>query len=651
MAKEGKDYIVIARKWRPGTFGDVIGQEHVTRTLKNAITGGRVAHAYLFSGPRGVGKTTVARVLAKSLNCIEGPTTDPCDKCAACHEIAQGTSMDVIEIDGASNRGIDEIRNLRESVRYASVGGKKKVYIIDEVHMLTQEAFNALLKTLEEPPSHVVFMFATTQPLKVPPTIVSRCQRFDFRRIPASMISERLKTVCDTDGYKCDESALALIAQRAEGSMRDAQSMLEQVLAFSGGSAKDEDIGSIMGFRGSEAVSKIAGVVIAGDEAAVLNLLGEAFDGGVDPLDLVVSLTEWIRFLLIASIDPKSRELLSLAEETRKNLVKMVKGVSTEHLLSLLSMIADAENNIKRASHQRYLLETVVLRMANVKAIARVSDIVEMLKSPGAVGGSGGGPRPSGTGSGGKAPSSGPEPGTGSPGKASSPPQAGKAAPGRPKPEKGKSAGGAVDTLEPGMDMSSPGPEAVRDGAQTGDVIQSWQDVIEHLRETKIGLASILDLCEPPKFSEGIYWINVPSQFHQSQVRKGQNMRLLTEQVQKITNTSVTLKTRVKVMKDPIARPEPEAADAAETDRRAGAETRAGAESAAGRDAGPGYDARPVSEAEPPRETRAPAEPRAADIASVVEKDPVIRALVENLGGKVVGIRRRKENPKGETTV
>jgi len=624
MAEEGKDYIVIARKWRPGTFDDVIGQEHVTRTLKNAITGGRVAHAYLFSGPRGVGKTTVARVLAKSLNCTEGPTTDPCDKCAACREIAQGTSMDVIEIDGASNRGIDEIRNLRESVRYASVGGKKKVYIIDEVHMLTQEAFNALLKTLEEPPSHVVFVFATTQPLKVPQTIVSRCQRFDFRRIPASMISDRLKKVCDTDGYKCDESALALIAQRAEGSMRDAQSMLEQVLAFSGGSANDEDIGSIMGFRGSEAVSKIAGVVIAGDEAAVLNLLGEAFDGGVDPLDLVTSLTEWIRFLLIASIDPKSRELLSLTEETRKNLVKMVKGVSTEHLLSLLSMIADAENNIKRASHQRYLLETVVLRMANVKAIARVSDIVEMLKAPGAVGGSvgglggglGGGPRSTQTGSGGKAPASGPEPGTAAPKKA-----------GGPKPEKGKSAGGAVvDTLEPDVDMSSPGSEAVLDGTQTGDVIQSWQDVIEHLRETKIGLASILDLCEPPKLSEGIYWINVPSQFHQSQVRKGQNMRILTEHVQKITKTSVTLKTRVKVMEDPIAATEP------------------------GAEAATGYEARPVPEAEPRREKRAPVEPQAADIASVVEKDPVIRALVENLGGKVVGIRRRKESPQGETT-
>ncbi len=629
MAEEGKNYIVIARKWRPGTFDDVIGQEHVTRTLKNAITGGRVAHAYLFSGPRGVGKTTVARVLAKSLNCTEGPTTDPCDECAACKEIAQGTSMDVIEIDGASNRGIDEIRNLRESVRYASVGGKKKVYIIDEVHMLTQEAFNALLKTLEEPPAHVVFVFATTQPLKVPQTIVSRCQRFDFRRIPASMISERLKQVCETDGYKCDESALALIAQRAEGSMRDAQSMLEQVLAFSGGSAKDEDIGSIMGFRGSEAVSAIAGAVIAGDEAEVLNLLGEAFDGGVDPLDVVVSLTEWTRFLLIASIDPRSRELLSLTEETRKKLVKMVKGVSTEHLLSLLSMIADAENNIKRASHQRYLLETVVLRMANVKAIARVSDIVEMLKQPAAGSGSG-----TGRGSGGKPPESEPETPTrgrtesAAPGR-SDESKAEKSKPGRAKPDKGKSDSSTADGIAVGAGMSLPGSDTAFDGARkAGDVIHSWQDVIEHLRETKIGLASILDLCEPPRLSEGVYWIDVPSSFHESQVRKGQNLRILTEQVQKLTNTSVTIKARVRIKEE------------TRTATVSGGGTVSG--SATGPEAGTEFEARP--------EMRAPVEPQAADIASVVKNDPVVRALVENLGGKVVGIRRRKDGPQGERT-
>jgi DNA polymerase-3 subunit gamma/tau len=550
--EEGSEYIVIARKWRPGTFDEVIGQEHVTRTLKNAITGGRVAHAYLFTGPRGVGKTTVARVLAKSLNCAEGPTVKPCGACSACTEIAQGTSMDVIEIDGASNRGIDEIRNLRESVRYASVGGKKKVYIIDEVHMLTQEAFNALLKTLEEPPPHVVFVFATTQPLKVPQTIVSRCQRFDFRRIPAGLISERLKQICEAEGYKCDAGALAMISQRAEGSMRDGQSMLEQVLAFSGGTATDADIGPIMGFRGSETVSKIAQAVIDGDEAGVLKLLGETFDGGIDPLDLVASLTEWIRYLLIASIDPESRELLSLTDEIRAELLKAVDSVSTEHLLSLLSMIADAESNIKRASHQRYLLETVILRMANVKSIARVSDIVQMLKKMESKGTQGSGaPTP------------------------------------KPKPaaESTRGKGRAAQKRDGGLRS-----------AAAGDVVTSWQDVIEHLRESKASLASILDLCEPPSLSEGVYWLYLPSSFHESQVLKSQNLRILTEEVQKLTNTSVTIRTRVK----------------------------------AGLDEGKQSQAR--------------------DIASVLEKDPVVRALVENLGGKVVGIRRRKGGTQDEAT-
>jgi hypothetical protein len=395
--------------------------------------------------------------------------------------------------------------------------------------------------------------------------------------------------------------------------------------------------------------------VIAGDEAAVLRLLGEAFDGGVDPLDLVASLTEWMRFLLIASIDPRSRELLSLTEETRKNLMKMVKGVSTEHLLSLLSMIADAENNIKRASHQRYLLETVVLRMANVKAIARVSDIVEMLRNPGAAGGSGETGEPSGG-----------KPGAGSGGERSTGKGGGRnAAKGRggktsasgsetsggPAGRAGSSgkAGGAVDALQadavmPSSGMQAAGHGAIPDGAQTGDVIQSWQDVIEHLRETKIGLASVLDLCEPPRLSEGVYWINVPSQFHESQVRKGQNMRILTEQVQKITNTSVTLKTRVKVMEDPIAALEIRTADAAGS----------GPEEALSPDAGPDYGAGAGHEAppepEPPQGSSAAREPRAADIASVIEKDPVVRALVENLGGRVVGIRRRKESPQEGTT-
>jgi DNA polymerase-3 subunit gamma/tau len=551
-AEKDDGYIVIARKWRPSTFDEVVGQEHVTRTLKNAITGERVAHAYLFTGPRGVGKTTVARVLAKSLNCQQGPAVEPCGKCSACVEIAQGTSLDVIEIDGASNRGIDEIRNLRESVRYAPVGGKKKVYIIDEVHMLTPEAFNALLKTLEEPPPHVVFIFATTQPLKVPQTIVSRCQRFDFRRIPAGLIAERLGQICQADGYKCEAAALTLIAQRVEGSMRDAQSMLEQVLAFSGGAATEEDIRPIMGLRGSQTVSAIGRAIVDGDDLKVLRLLAEAFDAGIDPLDLVSSLTEWMRFLLIASIDPDSRELLNLTEQSKKELLAEGAKVPAPHLLSLLSMIADAENSIKRASHQRYLLETVVLRMTQVKSIARVSDLLEMLKQ-----GSQGGPS-------------------------------------RATPE------AAQDEPHPRSPRKADRPKKPSQGTVAGagaDVVTSWNDVVESLREKKASLASILDLCEPPRLSQGIYWLYLPTSFHESQVLKGQNLRILTEEVQKLTNTSVTIRTKVS------------------------------------------------TEIEQEKDEQPP------DLDSVVDKDPVIRALVDSLGGKVVGIRRPKASSQdGATT-
>jgi DNA polymerase-3 subunit gamma/tau len=544
--KTSEGYIVIARKWRPSTFDEVIGQEHVTRTLKNAIEFGRVAHAYLFTGPRGVGKTSVARVLAKSLNCAEGPTLKPCGECAVCHEIAQGTSMDVMEIDGASNRGIDEIRNLRESVRYAPVGGKRKVYIIDEVHMLTQEAFNALLKTLEEPPSHVVFVFATTQPLKVPQTIVSRCQRFDFRRIPADLIAARLKQVCETEGYKCDAGALGLISQRADGSMRDGQSMLEQILAFSGGSATEEDIRPIMGLRGSETVSKIAGAVIRGDEADVLRLTGDAFDVGIDPLDLVGALTEWVRYLLVFSIDPETRELQGLTDDTRKTIADQAGGIETQHLLTLLSMIADAEDSIKRATHQRYLLESVILRMTNVKSIARVSDIVEMLKR-------GGGDLP----------------------------------PAETPPKKGKRTG-KPGKAKRDSDRKQDRPPV---SATTADIIGSWQDVVESLRQTSASLASVLDLCDPPKLAEGVCWLQLPTAFHQSQVMKGPNLRILTEELRKLTNNSVTVRTTVK------------------------------------------------AEERPDREET----PKKEDLAALVENDPVIKSLAESLGGKVIGIRRRKE--------
>ena len=561
--KEGS-YLVIARKWRPSSFDQVIGQEHVTQTLKNAINGDRVAHAYLFTGPRGVGKTTIARILAKALNCEKAPTLEPCGKCPACTEIGQGTSMDVIEIDGASNRGIDEIRNLRESVRYAPVGGKKKVYIIDEVHMLTQEAFNALLKTLEEPPPHVVFIFATTQPLKVPDTIVSRCQRFDFRRIGAAEISARLRDICKTDGYACEESALQVISQRAEGSMRDAESLLEQVLAFSGGSATEAEIAPIVGLRGSDMVLKLVDAMGAGERRAVMEIIGEAMDGGIDPSDLASAAMEHIRFLLVASIDPESRELMSLGDKLREATVKSAGALSTEHLLTMLTMLSKSENSIKRATHQRYILEAVLLRMASIGTLVNIKDVIATVEK--IKGGGTGKPRTGG----------------GAPGKSRSSGKAPAKSPGRAHKERGAGHSKKVGHFEGLAQPQAP----ARKGAAQG-IADAWKSVVEGLRNTKASLASVLELGELSNPESGTLLIEFDNKFHEDQVRKGKNLQILTDAVEKLTNTSVVIKTKVK------------------PDRRK--------------------------------------QPASENYDEIATREPVVRAIIDRFGGRVRGIRRPKD--------
>lgn len=571
MPENEESYLVIARKWRPRTFDEVIGQEHVTRTLKNAIKGDRVAHAYLFTGPRGVGKTTVARILAKALNCEKAPTLEPCGKCPACTEIGQGTSMDVIEIDGASNRGIDEIRNLRESVRYAPVGGKKKVYIIDEVHMLTQEAFNALLKTLEEPPPHVVFVFATTQPLKVPDTIVSRCQRFDFRRIGSAEISARLRDICKTDGYACEESALQVISRRAEGSMRDAESLLEQVLAFSGGKATEAEIAPIVGLRGSELVMNMVDAISAGDRRKVLERVGEAMDGGIDPGDLASAVMEQVRFMLVASIDPDSRELMSLVDKVRSATVKSAAKLSTEHLLTMLTMITKSEMSIRRATHKRYILEAVLLRMASVGSLVNIKDVIATVEKM-KIGGPG--------------LSAAPGPATG---KA---PTAGKA---RPK-RTGKPGGAGSPAEAVAARGATPGAGTAVTGSagaaparpkEAGGIAGAWKNVVESLRNKKAALASVLELGELSSPESGILMIEFDNKFHEDQVRKGKNLQILTDAVEKLTNTSVVIKTKVKL----------------------------------GRSRGGG----------------------ARDYNEIAKREPVVKAIIDRLGGRVRGVRQPKD--------
>jgi DNA polymerase-3 subunit gamma/tau len=353
-------YRVFARKYRPQTFEEVIGQEHITRTLQNAITSGRVAQAYLFVGPRGIGKTSTARILAKALNCVEGPTATPCGKCDACLEIAEGRSLDVLEIDGASNNGVENIRELRDNAAYSPARGPYKIYLIDEVHMLTPGAFNALLKTLEEPPEHVKFIFATTEAQKVPATITSRCQRFDLRRISADAIRKNLLLIADKEKILLEGAAAELIARGAEGSLRDAESMLDQCVAFCGDKVTSQDVMSVFGFTSREAVIALLGRILDRDAAGGLKIVAEQSDSGKDLSRLLGDLIGQVRDLLIAGV-------LDRASAPR------------DKLLILLDHLAETESRMKWAADKKLQLDVAVIKAAYLLDQASLDEVIETL--------------------------------------------------------------------------------------------------------------------------------------------------------------------------------------------------------------------------------------------------------------------------------
>jgi DNA polymerase III subunit gamma/tau len=331
-------YQVLARKWRPQNFSDVVGQEHVTQTLVNAIRADRLAHAYLFAGPRGVGKTSVARILAKAINCEEGEPGKPCNQCLSCTEITSGSSVDVQEIDGASNRGIDEIRELRGNINYLPSSSKYRVYIIDEVHMLTLPAFNALLKTLEEPPPHVKFIFATTEPHKVPVTILSRCQRFDFKRIPIHDIVHHLDNIAREEGVHISNTALSLIAREAEGGMRDAESLLDQVVSFAGMTVEDAQVTDILGIIDRELLFQISASIIEGDMKACLQMVDGIYNHGHDMKAFYRNLMQQFRDLLVSLISPEN-SLMELPEGDRERARQQAEKAGRERLQIILNFL------------------------------------------------------------------------------------------------------------------------------------------------------------------------------------------------------------------------------------------------------------------------------------------------------------------------
>jgi len=354
-------YISLYRKWRSQNFEEIVGQEVIVRTLKNAIANNRLAHAYLFSGPRGTGKTSTARILAKALNCQEGPTINPCGKCSNCEKIRTGHSVDVLEIDAASNRGIDEIRELRERVRYAPLEGRYKVYIIDEVHMLTSEAFNALLKTLEEPPSHTIFILATTEPQRVPLTIASRCQRLDFRRLKLEEIKSHLLKIALAEGFEIEEKALDLIARSAEGAMRDAISLLDQLVSFSGHKIKYDEVVMLLGMADEELLFGLADALAAGDIKKLLALVRKSLEEGKSIPQVTRDLVLHFRSLLHLKVG--SGEALELTSEYLKRLEEQAKKFSLERIKAILTNLSSAELDMKWHPHARLVLEVALLEL------------------------------------------------------------------------------------------------------------------------------------------------------------------------------------------------------------------------------------------------------------------------------------------------
>lgn len=376
-----ENYLIFARKFRPQTFEEVVGQEPVTTTLKNAISKGRIAQSFLFTGSRGVGKTSTARIFAKALNCEKGPSPTPCNQCSICTEITQGSSLDILEIDGASNRGIDEIRNLRENVKFKPARGKYKIYIIDEVHQITSDGFNALLKTLEEPPEHVKFIFATTEVHKVPLTILSRCQRFNFRRIPTDEIAAKLKEIAKEEKIKVSDKALFVIAKSSEGSLRDAESLLDQMASFVDNEIKESDINFSLGLTDSDVYFSLVEALKVREAKTVISTLAGVAEHGKDLLQFTRGLIEIFRNLMVLQVGGETEKLVEGTTEQIGQLKKLKNAFTREELLFSLTLLQQLFREIRWSDTPRFLLETCLLKITNRADLKAIDEILKEVKS------------------------------------------------------------------------------------------------------------------------------------------------------------------------------------------------------------------------------------------------------------------------------
>ncbi len=487
---------VLYRKWRPQRFEEIIGQEHITRTLQRALASGRIAHAYLFAGPRGTGKTSTARILAKAVNCTGGPPL-PCNTCPTCLAISEGRAVDLIEIDGASNRGIDEIRDLREKVRFAPSEARYKVYIIDESHMLTTEAFNALLKTLEEPPPHVIFVLATTEPHRIPPTVLSRCQRFDFRRVRTSDIVRRLEDIVRAEGLQATRPALELIARSATGSMRDAESLLDQLLVYGREGTLDETaVQALLGMRGSEQVPALVDALIAGDLPAALRLLQRLVDDGVDLRQLNRELVGYLRGLLFLAVTQDGADLLDVTGETLSEMRLQAQRTTVARLVDWVRRFSLLDADLKAGWYGQLPFE-----LALVEATLPAAEPARPLESRGTT------PPPS------------PRPGPGRP----------------PGPERRPDV--VSPSPPPPSGATSPPPAEERTGGELTleEVLRVWPEVVESIRPVNPSVQALLHgySCQPIAVEGRVVVLGFRFEFHKGKIEEVRNRRIVEQALSK----------------------------------------------------------------------------------------------------------------------
>ncbi len=533
-------FVSVYRRWRPKTFEEIIGQERITHTLQNAIRAKRTSHAYLFAGHRGTGKTTTARIFAKALNCVAGPTPTPDNTCPVCVAISRGVSMDVIEIDGASNTSVDDVRDLKEKIVLVPTESRYKVYIIDEVHMLSTSAFNALLKTLEEPPAHAVFILVTTEPHRIPPTVLSRCQRFDFRRVSFAEITGRLRGIAQAEGIAIDEEALAQIVRNADGSVRDAESVLDQLSAYTDGRIDRDLVTSVLGLVDDETARAFAAATLDRDVATTLRLAQEATDGGKDIRQLLRTLLEYFRdLLLVKTCGPVASQILDAPPERLAQLSGQVEGAEVSDLLRAVRVLNDAVTDARWSAQPRLALEVALIRLARPEMDPSTEGMlvrIERLEAEGAESKASGEPSPP---AGRRAPSP-----------ASTPPT--RPAP-QPRPAPARRPTQRADAAEPvaggnGHDGAVPSTSASPAGPVTLDEVRrQWARVLEDIKRTKMICHALLIEGTPMEVNGNALVVGLRSayNFHVDNLNRSENREIVEGALSRVLGRAVRFHCRL----------------------------------------------------------------------------------------------------------